>query len=239
MSLSTTVYFYIVGTPIGNLQDISLRAIETLKNIEFLVCEDTRTSQVLLKRFDIRVPKLLSYNAQSSTKKEEEIIGLLEEGKTGALITDAGTPLISDPGAKLINNIRKSLGDSVKITPIPGPSALTSALSVSGLPSSEFLFLGFPPNKKRRESFFKQVALSEVTVVFYESPHRIKDALKRLENILDSDRPVFVGREMTKHFEEFLYGGVGEIMSKLEESPEKVRGEFTVVLAGKKFKMKL
>ena len=94
-------------------------------------------------------------------------------------------------------------------------------------------------HKKRRESFFKQVALSEVTVVFYESPHRIKDALKRLENILDSDRPVFVGREMTKHFEEFLYGGVGEIMSKLEESPEKVRGEFTVVLAGKKFKMKL
>ena len=153
---------YVVATPIGNLEDITLRAVRTLKEVDFILCEDTRVTKNLLKRYEIDRP-LISYHAQSRLSKVEKIFGLLEEGKNLALVSDAGTPTISDPGCLLVSQIRERFGDSVLIVPIPGASASVAALSTSGFPTSEFLFLGFLPHKKGRETLFKEIATSKRT----------------------------------------------------------------------------
>src|SRR3972149_7517356 len=172
--------FYVVATPIGNLGDITLRAIETLKNVDLILCEDTRETKKILQKYSISTPTM-SYHAQSKLAKTDKIFELLEEGKNLAMVSDAGTPTISDPGAMLISLIKEKFQDDVEVIPIPGPSAVIAALSAAGLPTHEFTFLGFLPHKKGRETFFKEIAEAKRTMVFYESPHRILKTLESLE----------------------------------------------------------
>jgi len=219
---------YIVATPIGNLKDITQRAIETLKESDLILCEDTRNTQKLLNHYRIK-KKTLSYHQHSRLKKVERIIELLKEGKKLALVSDAGTPGISDPGNKLIEEITKALGSEVDIVPIPGPSAVTSALSVSGFPTDSFLFLGFPPSKRKRKKFFQKVAGSEHTVVFFESPYRIEKSLRELLQEVGEDRrsKIVVCRELTKRFESIYRGTIQEVLDKIKK--DKTKGEFVVV----------
>ncbi len=225
---------YIIATPIGNLEDITLRAIRILKEVDLILCEDTRVTKRLLTKYEIDRPTV-SYHAQSKLSKVEKIFSLLEEGKNLALVSDAGTPTISDPGCMLVAQIREKFGDTIAIVPIPGPSAVLSALSVSGFPTSEFLFLGFLPHKKGRETLFKEIAVAKRTIVFYESPHRILKALESLKKYLDAGRPEFkrrilVAREITKIFEENVIGTPDQVLAYFTLHPDKVRGEFVVVV---------
>lgn len=221
---------YIVATPIGNLEDMTYRAVRMLGEVDMILCEDTRVTKKLLAKYDITTPTL-SYHAQSGVAKAEKILALLEEGKRLALVSDAGTPTISDPGVLLVSQVREAFGDSVRIIPIPGASALTAALSASGISSAEFVFLGFLPHKKGRETLFKEIAGSKRTVVFYESPHRILKTLDSLESVLEgSDRRVVVARELTKLHEAFVSGTITEIKRRFNETPESVRGEFVVII---------
>ena len=219
--------FYVVATPLGNLEDITLRALRVLKEVDLILCEDTRTTRVLLQKYGIKTPTE-SYHAKSSKGKSERILKLLEDGKNLALVSDAGTPAISDPGVLIIKEIREKFGDEVQIIAIPGPSALTAALSVAGVPGNEFIFLGFLPHKKGRETIFKEIAASNRPMVFYESPHRIMKALESLQKFTPEKRLV-VCRELTKIFEEIKIGHPAEILQYFNEYPDKVRGEFVVI----------
>ncbi len=221
--------FYVVATPIGNMGDITLRAIETLKSVDLILCEDTRETKKILDKYGISKPTM-SYHAQSKLSKADKIFELLEEGKNLALVSDAGTPGISDPGAMLISQIKTNLRDSVDVIPIPGPTALITALSASGLPIHEFTFLGFLPHKKGRETLFKEIASSKRTIVFYESPHRI---LKTLESLVKfcPDKKACIARELTKIYEEFKTGTPIEILEYYTKNQDKQRGEFTVIVA--------
>lgn len=219
--------FYVVATPIGNLGDITFRAIETLKSVDLVLCEDTRVTKKLLDKYEIKT-KTMSYHAQSKISKEDTILDMLKEGKNLALVSDAGTPGISDPGAMLVSKIRELEG--VDVIPMPGPSALIAALSASGLPTHEFTFLGFLPHKKGRETIFKEIAESERTMAFYESPHRILKTLESLDKFCPNKR-VCVARELTKIYEEFKTGSAKEILEYLTQNSEKQRGEFTVLVA--------
>lgn len=219
---------YIVATPIGNLEDITYRAIRILKEVDYILCEDTRTTQVLLNKYDIKT-KTMSYHAHSTEKKEEVIINMLKGGESLALVSDAGTPCISDPGVMLVANVRKNLGVDAKVVPIPGPSALVSALSASGVSSAEFVFLGFLPHKKGRETLFKEIASSKRVIVFYESTHRI---LKTLTSLMEY-APLFhivIARELTKQFEEFIDGTPKELFDYFTTNTDKHRGEFVVIV---------
>lgn len=240
--------FYVVATPIGNLEDITLRAIRVLKEVDLILCEDTRTTQKLLNKYEIKKPTM-SYHAQSKLAKTDKIFDLLKEGKDLALVSDAGTPTISDPGAMLIAKIKAELGDEAKsnevgsldaskeafrvqVIPIPGASAVITALSAAGFPTHEFTFLGFLPHKKGRETLFKEIAGSDRTMVFYESPHRI---LKTLESLIKfcPEKKVCIARELTKIYEEFKTGSPAELLEYLTKNPDKIRGEFTVLVSGK------
>lgn len=222
--------FYVIGTPIGNLEDITFRAIRVLKEVDVILCEDTRTTRVLLDKYEIK--KLtLSYHSRSRFSKVEKIIKFLEEGKNLALVSDAGTPGISDPGCLLVSQIREHFAgtDKVEVVAIPGPSAIISALSVSGLPASDFLFLGFLPHKKGRETLFREIADSKRMAVFYESPHRILKALLSLEKFAP-EKKVVIARELTKVFEEVISGAAEELIKYFKNKPDKVRGEFVVMV---------
>lgn len=223
--------FYVVATPIGNLEDITLRAIRILKEVDLILCEDTRTTQKLLNKYEIKKPTM-SYHAQSKLAKTDKIFDLLKEGKDLALVSDAGTPTISDPGAMLIAKIKEELKDEVQVIPIPGASAVITALSAAGFPTHEFTFLGFLPHKKGRETLFKEIAGSDRTMVFYESPHRI---LKTLESLIKfcPEKKVCIARELTKIYEEFKTGSPVELLEYLTKNPDKIRGEFTVLVSGK------
>lgn len=223
---------YIVATPIGNLEDITHRALRMLKEVDTILCEDTRVTKRLLDKYDIQT-QTLSYHAQSGMAKTEKIFSLLEEGKDLALVSDAGTPTISDPGVLLIEQVRERFGDGVRIVPIPGPSALTAALSASGISSAQFTFLGFLPHKKGRETLFKEIAGSKRTIVFYESPHRILKTLDSLEEMLSPDRRVVIARELTKIHEEFISGSVTEVKGRITGDPNAQKGEFVVVIEGR------
>ena len=220
--------FYIVSTPIGNMLDITFRAIETLKNVDLILCEDTRTTKNLLNKYEIVKPTM-SYHAQSKLSKTDKILDLLEEGKDLALVSDAGTPGISDPGNMLIKAILERFGDKVRIIPIPGPTALITALSGSGLNNGEFTFIGFLPHKKGRETLFKEISESKRTMVFYESPHRI---IKTLESLVKfcPNKKVCVARELTKIYEQFIINTSEEVLNYFKENPDKVRGEFVVIV---------
>src|SRR3989338_3584123 len=219
---------YIVATPIGNLKDISLRAIETLKEVDFILAEDTRESFKLLNHYGIK-KHLISYFQHSRLSKVEHILDLLIQGKNLALISDAGTPGINDPGGRLIEEVVKKFGERVQIVPIPGPNAAITALSISGFNADKFLFLGYPPHKKGRNKFFKEVAGSKHPVVFYESVHRILKTLaelNQLENL--KDRQIMVARELTKKFETVYRGKIEEIIPQIENQK---LGEFVVIVS--------
>lgn len=239
---------YIVATPIGNLNDITLRALETLKSVDLILCEDTRVTKKLLTHFQISKPTE-SYHHHSPESKVKEIIKWLEAGKNLALVTDAGTPGISDPGNRLVSvilsEVRRTksknplqietrgipplatLGrNDNRVVPIPGPSALVTALSISGFPTDKFYFVGFPPHKNKRQKYFKELAEKEETVVFYESGHRIKKCLKELLDILGPDRQMVICRELTKMFESIYRGTIKE----MNEININEKGEFVIVI---------
>jgi 16S rRNA (cytidine1402-2'-O)-methyltransferase len=220
---------YIVATPIGNLEDVSKRALRILSEVSFILSEDTRVTQKLLDRYGIKTPAL-SYHQHSKLKKVEEIVKLLGEGKDLALVSDAGTPGISDPGNKLAERVVESLGDWVKVVSVPGPSAVAAVASISAFPMDKFLFLGFPPTKKKRKKFFEQVLKSEYPVILYESPYRITKTLKELETG-GKEAKVVVARELTKKFETIYRGSIEEVIGRL--SKEKIRGEFVIIFWNK------
>ena len=220
---------YIVATPIGNLEDISKRALRILSEVDLILCEDTRVTKKLLERFGIKT-ETRSYHQHSKLKKTEEVIQLLKKGKNLALVSDAGTPGISDPGNKLVAKIVEDSLQQVKIVPLPGPSALSAAASVSGFPMDKFLFLGFPPTKKKRDKFFKEVIGSKYSVIFYESPYRIIKSLTELRT-LDRQVPIVVCRELTKKFETTYRGTAEEVLGQMKEG--EIRGEFVVIVKGK------
>ena len=220
---------YVVATPIGNLEDITLRAISVLRSADFILAEDTRVTRVLLDKYTIP-SKVISYHQHSKLQKIEYIINLLKEGKNLALVTDAGTPGINDPGNYLIRKVLEEIPD-LKIVPIPGPNAAVTALSVSGFSSDKFIFLGFPPHKKGRRTFFQRINLFDDTVVFYESKYRILKALEELKEFsLLGMRQMMVVRELTKQFETVYRGTVDEIMLKLNNHKDNLLGEFVVVV---------
>jgi len=216
---------YIVATPIGNLGDITFRALETLKTVDIILCEDTRVTGKLLSHYKINTPTI-SYHQHSDSEKVDRIVSLLGEGKNLALVTDAGTPGISDPGNRLIEDLRLKIED-LRIIAIPGASATTAALSISGLPTDKFIFMGFPPHKKGRKKFFGEIKDAKYTIVFYESCHRITKCLNELGEILEKDRQVCIGRELTKKFESVYRGTIPEILE--QKIPEK--GEFVIVIS--------
>lgn len=215
---------YIVSTPIGNLKDITLRAIETLKSVSLIAAEDTRHSQILLKTYDIHTP-LTSYYEQNEFSKSKYLLGLLKEGKDIAVISDAGTPGVSDPGYALIKLAKEN---NIPITVVPGPTALVAALSLSGAPAHSFVFEGFLPVKpgaraKKIESFKSE----ERTVIFYEAPHRVTKTLKDIQDIL-GDPIVICARELTKKFEEIKEAKASELLQQFEKTPP--RGEFVMII---------
>ena len=217
---------HIVATPIGNLEDITLRALRVLKEADVVLCEDTRVTQKLLLHFGIEKP-LISYHQHSRLQKTEKILQLLREGKNLVLVSDAGTPGISDPGNELVAQVTSQLPDA-RIVPVPGASALTAIASVAGFPMDRFLFLGFPPVKKGRKTLFEKVAASEYPVVLYESPYRIIKTLAELQ----PDARVVVGRELTKKFETVYRGTIEEVLQQLQKDP--VKGELVIVVGKNK-----
>jgi len=221
--------FYVVATPIGNLEDVTLRALRIFKEVDFILCEDTRQTRKLLDKYEIK-NELISYHSKSGASKIEKIFELLRLGNSLALVTDAGTPGISDPGGILISKIREKFRNEIEIIPVPGPAAIIAALSASGVPSHEFTFLGFLPHKKGRETLFKEIAASKRTYVFYESSHRILKALESLEKFCPQKK-VCIARELTKIYEEFKIGLAHELLEYLNSNPEKQKGEFVVIVA--------
>lgn len=219
---------FVLATPLGNLEDLTLRGLRILGEAEAVIAEDTRVTRKLLEHYQIQKP-LFIFHQHSSIKDMEKIGTMLEGGKNLVLVTDAGTPGISDPGGQLIEGLLREFGQSLQIIPLPGPNAAVMALSISGFPADNFLFLGFPPHKKGRQTFFKNMAETKCTVVFYESPHRILKTLQAFVEIMP-ERPLVVARELTKKFETIYRGKAAEILKML--TSEQVRGEFTVVVRG-------
>jgi len=218
---------YIVSTPIGNLEDFTLRALRVLKEVDVIAAEDTRHSRKLLTHYGISKP-LISYWSESEKTKTSDILKRLHSGQSVALISDAGTPGISDPGAILI---RKAIEENIRVISIPGPSALIAALSISGLRAEEFIFVGFLPTKKsQRRKVLEELKLEPKTLVFYEAPHRILDTLSDMEEIF-AERMAAVIKEITKIHEEVLRGGIPELRSILEKTV--ISGEYVIILEGK------
>jgi len=218
---------YIVSTPIGNMEDITLRALRILKEVDLIAAEDTRRAGLLLKHFSIHT-SLTSYFEGNELKKREFILAKLQEGKNVALISDAGTPGISDPGFRLI---QLAIENQLVIVPIPGSSAAITALSVSGLPTDAFLFKGFLPHKtKKRKDLLRELENVRETLIFYESPHRILETLGDILEIF-GDREIVLTRELTKVYEEIIRGKVSEILNQVGDRT--LKGEITLVISGK------
>lgn len=218
---------YLVPTPIGNLEDITLRAIRVLKEVDLILAEDTRTSGKLLNHLEIKKP-LKSYHIHNEHKSLQSIIDQLQEGKTMALISDAGTPAISDPGFLLV---RECLKNGIKIECLPGATAFVPALVKSGFATDRFIFEGFLPHKKGRQTRLQLIAEESKTTVMYESPHRLLKTLEQLEDLLDSERKVSVSRELTKVYEETITGTVTEVKEYFSKG--NVKGEIVIVIDGK------
>lgn len=216
---------YIVATPIGNLGDITLRALETLKSVDVVLSEDTRVTGNLLRHFEIHKP-LISFHEHTEGDKALKLVERMLVGESMALVTDAGTPGISDPGNVLV---ARAIEAGLRVVPIPGASALGAIISVAGIDMREFMFLGFPPHKKGRETFFRGVVESTLPVIYYESPHRV---LKNLELLMElgPNKKLVLGRELTKVFEEVVRGSVGEVKTYLEGKTGKMKGEFTIIV---------
>jgi 16S rRNA (cytidine1402-2'-O)-methyltransferase len=217
---------YIVPTPLGNLEDITLRALRILREVSLVATEDTRTTGRLLKHFEITCP-MVSYYEHSKSTRQSQILEALKQGDV-ALVSEAGTPLLSDPGYELV---REAIEQEFEVVSLPGPSALTTALPVSGLPVDRFLFLGFLPRKAgERRRLLDEVSTQAVTLIFFEAPHRLRDSLSDMIDTLGGERPVAVCRELTKLHEEIWRGSLTEALQQWTE--REPRGEFTLVVAG-------
>lgn len=221
---------YIVATPIGNLEDITFRAIKTLKEVDFIICEDTRVTKFLLNHFGIEKPFIVA-NAFNETKTIERIIDKINSGENAALVSDAGTPAISDPGTRLVNAAVKN---SIEVIGIPGANAAILALSISGLPTDSFVFEGFLPQKKGRQKKLLQLSEEERTIVLYESTYRIEKLILELNQYMP-ERQIVIARELTKKFEEVWRGTASEILSGIDKNI--IKGEFVVIIAPKSFSM--
>lgn len=217
---------YIVSTPIGNLKDITLRALDILREVDLILAEDTRRTGILLKEYMIKDKKITSYNDINKIKKTKEVIELLKQGQDIALVSDSGTPGISDPGFYLV---REAVKYNIQISPIPGPTAPIAALVCSGLPTDKFGFFGFLPKKdgKKREIFGWISKMENLTFIYYESPHRILKTLRLMEEIIP-EKNVVIGREMTKKFEEFIRGTAKSVYQKVKE--KKIKGEIVLII---------
>ena len=220
---------YIVSTPIGNLKDITLRALETLNETDFILCEDTRISSRLLKHYNIS-KELVSFNAISEKKKIPNVISRIKSGDNCVLVSDAGTPVISDPGGRLIS---EAIKENINIIPVPGTSAVITALTISGLPADSFVFEGFLPQKKGRQKKIKELSEEKRTIIIYESTYRIKKLIDELHEYM-TNRYIVVCRELTKKFEETWRGYPNEIKDVIQEKISK--GEFVIVIAPKEWK---
>ncbi len=217
---------YLVGTPIGNLEDITLRALRILKEVALIACEDTRQTQKLLNHFNLATPTT-SYHEHNEITRAPELVKQMLDGKRIALVTDAGMPGISDPGFRLISD---AIRNQIPVVPIPGPSAFLSALVASGLPTASFTFCGFLPAKRgERRSILQSIQSSQSTQIFYEAPHRILEALQDLNEVLGPSRPIAIARELTKLHEEFLRGTAGEVLQQLQ-SRDAIKGEITLLV---------
>ncbi len=214
---------YVVATPIGNLKDITLRALETLEEVGFIICEDTRITSRLLKHYDIR-KELVSFNARTEEKKIDYVLNRIRYGETAALVSDAGTPCISDPGVRLVNSARKN---EINVVGIPGANASILALSIAGLPTDSFVFEGFLPQKKGRQKKLKELAQEPRTIVLYESVYRIKKLLSELNEYMP-DRKIAVARELTKKFEECYTGTPLDLSERIGDN---LKGEFVVIIS--------
>ena len=223
---------FVVSTPIGNLDDITYRAIQTLNDVDYILCEDTRITKRLLDKYNIN-QKMITHNEYNESKKVDSISELLVEGSSIALVSDAGTPCISDPGYRLISNIKKKYPE-IKVIAIPGASASISSLSISGLPSDCFYFIGFLPKKKGRQKKIKELATFQGSIIIYESPKRVLKTLKELFSIL-GNRRAFIAREMTKIYEETFYTDLESI--SLDKIPLKEKGEYVIVVAKDGYKI--
>ncbi len=222
---------YIVATPIGNLSDITQRALDTLNEVDLIAAEDTRHSGKLLSHFGIKT-KMFALHDHNEKQKAQSILDQISEGKNIALISDAGTPLISDPGYNLVNMAREQ---NVFVTPIPGPSAVITALCAAGLPTDKFLFAGFLPVKQQAKlSILSSYKNADFTTVFYESPRRVIDTLKHIAEALGNDKQIVVAKELTKHYESFKTGTAEEIISWFGEDKDRQQGEMVVMLAPNK-----
>lgn len=220
---------YLVPTPIGNLEDITLRAIRVLGEVDGILAEDTRNSGQLLKHLNISKP-LYSHHAHNEHTGVPGVIKMLKEGKSLALISDAGTPGISDPGYLLV---KACVDKGIEVESLPGATAFVPALVNSGFPTDRFVYEGFLPHKKGRQTRWKSLAEEERTIVLYESPHRLVKALEQIIEFISADRPVMVGRELSKMHEQMVRGTATEVLAYFTAHPDKVRGEIVIVIAGK------
>lgn len=218
---------YVVATPIGNLEDITLRALRLLKEVDVILSEDTRVTRKLLTHYQIHKP-LIPYYQHSRKNATQQILTMLNDGKDLALVTCAGTPGVSDPGPRLVSEIVERFGDAVSITPIPGASAVTAIASVAAVSMDEFHFFGYPPVKKGRRSYFQDVAENPHPGILFESPHRILRTMDDLVAAIGEDRRVVVGRELTKIFETILRGRAGDLQKRILQ--EKPRGEYIILI---------
>jgi len=226
-SLESQGVLYVVATPIGNLEDITLRAIRILKDVDLIAAEDTRNTRHLLARHGIDCP-MISLHEHNEEHRTVGLIAKIQAGMAVALVSDAGTPTLSDPGHRLV---REAVAGQIKVVPIPGPSAVIAALSASGLPTDSFLFLGFPPRKRgKRLKFLDSLVTEKRTLVFYESPKRVKDLLVDLLEIM-GERQAVLSREMTKRYEEFIRGTLSRITEEVNKRKE-IKGECTLLVAG-------
>lgn len=218
---------FVVGTPIGNLEDITLRALRVLKDVDLILAEDTRVTKKLLSRYEIK-GLVERFDAAMEGKKIGKILKHLQDGFDVVLVTDAGTPSISDPGFRLVQKIRE---EGISVVAVPGPSAITAALSIAGVPADQFIFFGFPPHKKGRKTFFERIVETDSTAIFFESPHRILKTLATLSDVLKNEQNVTIARELTKIHEEVMSGTAKEVLVYYEEHIEKQRGEFVIIVS--------
>ena len=220
---------YIVPTPIGNLEDITLRAIRILREVGTIACEDTRVTANLLRHLDIPKARLISYFAGNERERVAQLVGILSNGEDVALVSDAGTPAISDPGTRLVS---AAIDAGIRVVPLPGPTAAMAAVVASGLPTDSILFEGFLPHKKGRQTMLRRLADVDATIVLYESPHRIVKALNELAEHLGGDRRAAVAREITKMYEEITRGTLEELAANYAARAS-IKGEFVVVISKK------
>lgn len=221
---------FIVPTPIGNLEDITLRALKILSDVDIIACEDTRTTSHLLKHFKIENKKLISCYSHNEESRISQLISLINDGKSIALVSDAGTPGISDPGVRFVS---AAINENIVIVPLPGAVALTCALTASGFPTDEFVFVGFVPHKKGRQTLFKYISEEKRTIVMYDSPHRILKTLSEIIEHTSGDRRGAICREITKIYEEFNRGTLKDLF-EIYANRDSIKGEFVLIIEGKK-----